>query len=182
MTNFPLITQVVAMDLGLKDTLFNEYLFSDAVSLLVASFLILLCILAFTQSFFLTASVVLAIFFGLANAYALYVFIFRIEFFPFMNVLAVIIAVGVGADDCFILIKAWSTLARRKPDPEVTDPEEQLERLVRDTLSNCGLSMFVTSVTTAVAFFASYISSITAIKCFRYNPPKSKAIFCFRGS
>ena len=30
------------------------------------------------------------------------------------------------------------------------------------------VSMLVTSVTTTAAFFSSYISSITAIKCFRY--------------
>lgn len=29
-------------------------------------------------------------------------------------------------------------------------------------------SMFVTSLTTAVAFFASVVSNVTAINCFRY--------------
>ena len=34
------------------------------------------------------------------------------------------------------------------------------------TLRHSCTSMLVTSLTTAIAFFASYISSITAIKCF----------------
>ena len=41
-----------------------------------------------------------------------------------------------------------------------------MDRAVEATFRQCALSMLVTSVTTAVAFFASYISSITAIKCF----------------
>lgn len=137
--------------------------------MLVASIIIILCILAFTQSFFLTTAVVLAIFFGIANAYALYTFVFGINFFPFMNVLAVIISVGVGADDCFILVKSWTMFSRRKSDPGLGphDSEDYLQRLVRQTMANCTLSMIVTSATTAVAFFASFVSSITAIKCFR---------------
>ena len=87
-------TKVVAMDLGLKETLFNQYLLSDASFLGLAGILICVCILVFTQSFFLTLATVCAVVFALGLAYAVYSFVFLIDFFPFMNVLAVIIAVG----------------------------------------------------------------------------------------
>ena len=44
----------------------------------------------------------------------------------------------------------------------------KLENMVCATMQHALVSMLVTSVTTSAAFFSSYISSITAIKCFRY--------------
>lgn len=41
-------------------------------------------------------------------------------------------------------------------------------RLVQETMKHAVPSMFVTSLTTAVAFFASVVSNVTAINCFRY--------------
>ncbi|TRY78598.1 hypothetical protein TCAL_06908 [Tigriopus californicus] len=155
-------TKVVAMDFGLKETLFDEYLFEDAVYLGVAGGLIVLAILVYTQSFFLTLTTTLSIVFSLSLAYFLYSMLFGIDFFPFMNILAAVIAIGVGADDTFILVKSWSM---QKPDPNLSLPD-QMEKLVLNTLQHSTLSMLVTSLTTAMAFFASYISSITAIKCF----------------
>jgi len=143
--------------------LFNEYLLEDARLLLVASAFILLAILIYTQSLFLTVIVTGAVAFSLILATFLYHFVFGIEFFPFMNALGVVIAVGVGSDDAFILVRSWRS--QRKSDPALST-DAQIERRVQRTLSQCGLSMAVTSVTTAVAFFASYVSSITAIKCF----------------
>jgi hypothetical protein len=70
------------------------YLFSDAVYLLVASVLIFLCILAFTQSFFLTAATAISIVYSLGLAYAIYSVVLGIKFFPFMNILAAVIAIG----------------------------------------------------------------------------------------
>jgi predicted RND superfamily exporter protein len=62
------------------------------------------------------------------------------------------------------MVKSWSF---QKSDPNLT-PDAQLERRMAATLSHSATSMLVTSLTTAIAFFASYISSITAIKCFRW--------------
>ncbi len=87
-------TEVVAMDLGLKETLFNQYLLEDALYLLLALLLIAITILLYSQSIFLTVSTLLGIVYALAFAYFTYTFIFGIRFFPFMNVLAAVIAIG----------------------------------------------------------------------------------------
>ena len=72
---------------------------------------------------------------------------------------------GVGADDTFILVKSWR--AHSKMDPNSSSLEDHLESMVDSALSHSILTMCVTSLTTAAAFFASFISTITAIKCFR---------------
>lgn len=108
------LTRVVGMDLGLKETLFDEYLISDAAALLVALGLISLIVLIFTQSIFLTVATLSAVAFSLGQAYAVYTFVFGVDFFPFMNVLAAVIAIGVGTDDTFILVKTWTSHYRNK--------------------------------------------------------------------
>ena len=47
-----------------------------------------------SQSFFLTLATAASIAFSLGLAYALYTLVLRIKFFPFMNILASVIAVG----------------------------------------------------------------------------------------
>lgn len=41
-----------------------------------------------------------------------------------------------------------------------------LAKLVADTLGHAGLSMLVTSLTTASAFFSSFVCPVTAVRCF----------------
>ncbi|KAL1476446.1 hypothetical protein MTO96_036499, partial [Rhipicephalus appendiculatus] len=65
----------------------------------------------------------------------------------------------IGADDAFIYCKTWGAAKAEKNSGT-------LVKLVRDTLHHACLSMLVTSVTTAAAFFASCVSSITAVRCF----------------
>ncbi|GIX99534.1 protein dispatched homolog 1 [Caerostris extrusa] len=80
-------------------------------------------------------------------------------FFPFINLLTIVIIIGIGADDACIYCKIWSCAKAEKNNGT-------LVKLVRDTLHHACLSMFVTSVTTAVAFFGSAVSNITAVRCF----------------
>ena len=114
---------------------------------------------------------------------------------------------GVGADDTFILVKAWTSQCakaqlRMNQNPQSSNAiskinedehsdiehqttsktkshireglhhkkfgEEELVKMVKATLKHSTLTISVTSITTSVAFFASFISNVTAIKCFRY--------------
>ena len=96
-----------------------------------------------------------------------------------MNVLAVVIAIGVGADDTFILSRVWSqkqvrcAIFQNKKDTTLYLQSScllhpaKLEACLGATLHHALLSMLVTSATTAAAFLASLASSVTAIKCFR---------------
>ena len=80
-------------------------------------------------------------FFQISLAYFVYTFVFRIEFFPFMNVLTAVIAVGVGADDTFILYKAWQEAAA-EAEAASASPCLPLSKVVRCALNlrwECGL-------------------------------------------
>ncbi|PVD25783.1 hypothetical protein C0Q70_13443 [Pomacea canaliculata] len=101
----------------------------------------------------------LAIFWALVTAYFLYTFVFEIGFFPYMNMITVVVMIGIGADDLYIYCKVWH-LAKSEKNNGV------LEKLISDTLRHSVLSMLVTSLTTAAAFFANFVSDITAIRCF----------------
>ncbi|KAH7948639.1 hypothetical protein HPB51_028432 [Rhipicephalus microplus] len=136
------------MEMGLKHALFDEYLLHDTVYVALAGVTVLAAMWAYTQCFLVTAFTCMAVDFSLGTAYFLYTTVFRISFFPFMNVLTLTIAIGIGADDAFIYCKTWGAAKAEKNSGT-------LVKLVRDTLHHACLSMLVTSVTTAAAFFAS---------------------------
>lgn len=152
--------RVVAIDLGLKSTLFDRLLVSDSSLLLSGFAFITVCIWVYTTSIFLTITTILAVLFSLGISYAIYTLVLRINFFPFMNLLAVVVAVGIGADDAFIYCKVWECNKQQK----LTNGG--MERLVQETMTHALPSMFTTCLTTAVAFFASIVSNVTAINCF----------------
>lgn len=152
--------RVVAIDLGLKSTLFDRLLVSDSSLLLSGFAFITVCIWIYSTSIFLTITTILAVLFSLGISYAIYTLVLRINFFPFMNLLAVVVAVGIGADDAFIYCKIWECNKQQK----LTNGG--MERLVQETMAHALPSMFTTCLTTAVAFFASIVSNVTAINCF----------------
>ncbi|CAG0886573.1 unnamed protein product [Darwinula stevensoni] len=151
--------QVVAMDFGSKWALFDKFLIDDMLLVGLAGIIVSFCLWFYTSSFFVTVVTLAGIIMCLSMAYFFYTVVFRLSFFPFMNLLTVIIAIGVGVDNAFIYCKMWK-LAKMEKNAGT------LVKLVSDTLEHASLSMFVTSLTTAVAFFTSYVSQITAIKCF----------------
>ena len=151
--------QIYAINFGIKHLLFDHYLRSDLVWFAVAAILILVAMWLYSTSLFITVIAVLNIFFALEMTYFLYTFVMEITFFPFMNLLAIVILIGIGFDDIFIYCKVW-TLAKLEKNIGT------LEKIVSDSLKHALLSMLVTSFTTAGAFYASIVSNITALKCF----------------
>ncbi|XP_035783888.1 protein dispatched-like [Anopheles albimanus] len=183
------LVSVVAMDLGLKNALFDECLLRDGWLIGLGGIFIVLCMWLYTSSLFVTIMTVTAVAFSLGIAYFVYAVIFELTFFPFMNLLAVIVVIGIGADDAFIFLKIWKcTIADRMKKAangngivipvvppttltsrsmvDVGDFPDTLVDIMGGTLRHAALSMLVTSATTAAAFYASYVSSITAVRCF----------------
>lgn len=88
------IVAVVAMDLGIKNALFDDCLISDGWLICLGIVFVLMCIWLYTNSFFITVMTVIANVFALGISYFIYTFIFELPYFPFMNLLAVIVLVG----------------------------------------------------------------------------------------
>ncbi|XP_057678733.1 protein dispatched homolog 1 isoform X2 [Corythoichthys intestinalis] len=153
------ITTVTGIEFGIKHDLFQDYLLMDTVYPAIAIVIVLLVMCVYTRSVFITLMTIIAIISSLIVSYFLYRMVFNFEFFPFMNLTALIILVGIGADDAFVLCDVWNYTKFDKPHAELAET-------VSVTLQHAALSMFVTSFTTAAAFYANYVSNITAIRCF----------------
>ncbi|XP_057626625.1 protein dispatched homolog 1 isoform X1 [Chionomys nivalis] len=153
------ITTVTGIEFGIKHSLFQDYLLMDTVYPAIAIVIVLLIMCVYTRSMFITLMTMFAIISSLIVSYFLYRVVFNFEFFPFMNLTALIILVGIGADDAFVLCDVWNYTKFDKPRAETSEA-------VSITLQHAALSMFVTSFTTAAAFYANYVSNITAIRCF----------------
>ncbi|XP_032398819.1 protein dispatched homolog 1 [Etheostoma spectabile] len=153
------ITTVSGIEFGIKHNLFQDYLLTDTVYPAIAIVIVLLVMCVYTRSVFITLMTIIAIISSLIVSYFLYRMVFNFEFFPFMNLTALIILVGIGADDAFVLCDVWNYTKFDKPHAELSET-------VGVTLQHAALSMFVTSFTTAAAFYANYVSNITAIRCF----------------
>lgn len=153
------ITAVTGIEFGIKHNLFQDYLLTDTMYPAIAIVIVLVVMCVYTKSIFITIMTMFAIMSSLIISYVLYRVVFNFEFFPFMNLTALIILVGIGADDAFVLCDVWNYT-------KVDKPNSELSETVNVTLHHAALSMFVTSFTTAAAFYANYVSNITAIRCF----------------
>lgn len=88
------VIRVAAIDMGLKNALFDEFLFYDGWLIGLGAMCILYCILIYTNSILITISTVIANILSVGVAYFVYQVILQLPYFPFMNLLAIIIIVG----------------------------------------------------------------------------------------
>ncbi|OTF73228.1 hypothetical protein BLA29_010269 [Euroglyphus maynei] len=104
---------------------------------------------------------------SLSTAYFIYTFVLNINFFPFLNLLSLIILVAIGSDNALIYCQTWSCAASSSPQHRTLTPnyEQELSQILNHVL----MSSFCASFTTCGAFFAGYFSDITSLKCFRFE-------------
>jgi len=153
-------SSVVAMDFGVKKDLFDQYLISDLVwfSLALASVTIVVCL--HTRSVFITLSAFTFIFFGIVVAYFIYGVVLRITFFPFMNLLAVVVLIGIGVDDVFVYLSVWH---HAKHERDTLAPDQ----LAKTVICQATPSALASSATTAAAFFTGGAASdVVVLRCF----------------
>lgn len=82
------------MDMGLKNALFDDCLLLDGWLIGLGGLFVMICMWLYTKSFIIMVMTFVAIVFSLGIAYFVYTLIFELPFFPFMNVLAVVVIVG----------------------------------------------------------------------------------------
>lgn len=86
--------RVQGIQLGLKSILFDRDILSDSSLVLAGFIFVTFCIWAYTGSIVLTIATIFAVVFSLGISYAIYTVVLHIKFFPFMNLLAIVVAVG----------------------------------------------------------------------------------------
>lgn len=138
---------------------FSKQLLVEVIFPALAMIVVFVIMWMFLGSFILTFCALFCVVYAVGMAYFFYNMVFKMKFFPFLNVLTFVFLVGIGADDAFVYYDIWKqTMA--------SYPKANIWQLTLKTLRYSALSMLVTSLTTASAFFAGVSSTITAIKCF----------------
>ena len=153
------IVKISGVDISRRFTLFNQYLTFGMTYFGVAMMLILLVMCCYLHSFSITMATILDVIFSFLLTYFIYHIVLKFEYFPFMNILTALLLIAVGADDVFIFFDTWQQMKNEVPNAP-------LHKRISKTLQHAALSIFVTSLTTSAAFFACYVSEITAVKTF----------------
>ena len=151
--------RIAGIDSYVKFDVFNILIKRDMRYFLLAGAVIVVLMCLYLHSVLITFVTLIIVVFSLVLAYCLYFLVFRISFFPFVNVFSIIILIAIGADDVFIVYDTWTIMKALYPDKDI-------QFWFSKTMSHAALSVFVTSLTTATAFMANLVSEITNIRLF----------------
>jgi hypothetical protein len=150
---------------GVYDTQYEDFvglkiddaLVNDMMLALGSAVITVLAILVHTRSPFLSSVGLLQIVLSFPLAFFVYTFIGGLEFFPFLNFIGIFVVFALGADDIFVAVDKWKN-ARVKlgMDAETT-------AVAAAALPDAAGSMFLTTLTTAVAFFGTAICPVVRV-------------------
>jgi protein dispatched 1 len=143
-------------------------LFSNAIHLSMAlamgsACVTALAVLVHTRSPFLTMIGLLQIILSFPLAYFTYALVAQLQFFPFLNFIGVFVVFALGAGDIFVAVDKWK-------NARLDHPKGTTEYIAALALPEAASAMFLTTITTAIAFFGTAICPVAPIKLF--------AIFC----
>jgi protein dispatched 1 len=119
--------------------------------------------LVHSRSLWITIIGLLQIILSFPLSYFVYYFIGQLKFFPFLNFIGVFVLFALGADDVFVAIDKWK-------NARIDNRNGSTEDIAAVALPDAAVAMFLTSITTSVAFFSTTLSTVAPLKCF--------AIFC----
>lgn len=132
---------------------------TDMAMCLASASITALAIIAHTRSCWLTFVGILQIVLSFPLAYFVYRFFAGITFFPFLNFIGLFVIFAIGADDIFVAVDKWKNARKANMDSTT-------EEVAAIALPNAAGAMFLTTLTTALAFFATAICPVIPIKCF----------------
>ncbi|KAL9981001.1 hypothetical protein ACROYT_G009653, partial [Oculina patagonica] len=144
---------------GFRYDHFSEKLLAEVIFPALAMIVVFFIMWFFLGSFILTFCGLFTIIYAFGLSYFLYTTVFKLDFFPFLNVITLVFLVGIGADDAFVYYDIWR-------QTRAANPNANIMQLTLKTLRYAAVSMLVTSLTTASAFFAGVSSTITPIRLF----------------
>jgi len=138
----------------------DESIGRDMALALASAFVTMMAILLHTRSPFLTLIGIGQITLSFPLAFFVYKFIGRMDFFPFLNFIGVFVVFALGADDVFVAVDKWKN-ARIDLGNDVP-----AAAIAARAFPDAGGAMFLTTFTTAVAFFATAICPVAPIRGF----------------
>lgn len=150
-------TDIFLVGIRLGNSAFGEIAVRDLTFSVAALVLVFILIWIHTGSAFLSGTAMAQIFLSFPVAYIFYRFVFQQRYFAALQILAIFLLLGIGADDVFVFTDAWKQAAvvLGKECDYVTRMSWTYRRAVR--------AMSVTSFTTACAFFVTATSPIMPV-------------------
>ena len=97
---------------GVKNEMFNDYLIGDLKYFGLAVFLIALFSLMYLRSFVLVLGTFTNVALSFGLAYFLYYYVCQMVFFPFINLVASLLLIAIGADDVFVFHDTWLQVSK----------------------------------------------------------------------
>lgn len=92
------------LDTNDKQGHFRKALFKDIWLAVMSITVVTLGVLLFSKDFILTILTEIGIIFSIGIGFFMYCIVLNIKFFPFLNLLVIIICVIIGVDDFFLLL------------------------------------------------------------------------------
>ena len=141
----------------------DEILGRDVMLAMGSAALTTVAMIVHTRSFWLAMVGLIQIILSFPLAFFVYKLMAQLAFFPFLNFIGIFIVFALGADDVFVAVDKWK-------NARLEHPTANVEEIAAMALPDAARSMFLTSITTAIAFFATAVCPVAPLKCF--------AIFC----
>ncbi|KAH3854522.1 hypothetical protein DPMN_097065, partial [Dreissena polymorpha] len=130
----------------------------DVIFVVGSIFFIFALILFHTRSLWISGFAILSIVTSFIGTNLIYTVVIGFKYIGFFHVLTLFIVLGIGADDIFVFYDVWRNTAY--------DQYPSLAHRLSDAFRKSVFSMLFTSLTTAVAFFATAISPLLATRSF----------------
>jgi hypothetical protein len=121
-----------------------------------SAFITAIAILVHTKSPFLTGIGLMQIILSFPLSFFVYTFVGGLEFFPFLNFIGVFVVFALGADDVFVAVDKWKNV-------RIEYPNETTEFVASIALPDGAGAMFLTTITTAIAFFGTAICPVAPV-------------------
>ncbi len=148
---------------GLGEIKTDSLVASDMTLALASAVVISIAIMVHTQSPLITGLGLLQIVLSFPTSYFVYNLILGFDYFPFLNFIGVFVVFALGAGDIYVAFDKWTNYRKNN----ITKSTEYVAAYaLPESLS----AMFLTTITTALAFFATAVCPVAPIKMF--------AIFC----
>jgi len=131
----------------------------DMTLALASAVVISIAIMLHTQSPLITSLGLLQITLSFPLSYFIYALVLGYEYFPFLNFIGVFVVFALGAGDIFVSYDKWTNYRKN-------NPSKSTEYIAALALPESLGAMFLTTITTALAFFATVVCPVAPIKMF----------------
>lgn len=146
---------------GITDKQFGDMVNTDLI-LALASITFVYLYLAFQlRSIWLSSMAISQILLSFPSAIIIYQYIFQITHLGILQILAIYIVLGVGADGMFVFVDTWKLSASQ--DPSISG---DLEKRMNWVYKRAAKALLVTSSTTFIAFVATAVTPLVSLQTF----------------